>query len=260
MTLHMVRLPVDLAALARIAGERGWTKGRRQHFDEGAALHHLLGETFGPAVLQPFRLRVAPRQRRGRLYAYTQHESAELLDTAAIAATPEAISTLSPSALEAKAMPGVWQVGRRVGFDIRLRPTVRLSSAIAPCTDRQGQRRHGFARGAEIDAFLAEALKHPSRESMAHQKRSREAVYRDWLARRLDDAAQLEDARLVNCQRVTVARGGASHEACDVVMQGTLCITDAERFADLLTRGVGRHRTYGYGMLLPGPPNPTSGG
>lgn len=69
MTLHLVRLPVDLAALARAAGDRGWTRGRRTAFDEGAALHHLLGETCGPGVLQPFRLMVAPRARQGRLYA-----------------------------------------------------------------------------------------------------------------------------------------------------------------------------------------------
>ena len=33
-------------------------------------------------------------------------------------------------------------------------------------------------------------------------------------------------------------------------MQGNLTITEPEKFACLLARGVGRHRAYGYGMLL----------
>ena len=33
-------------------------------------------------------------------------------------------------------------------------------------------------------------------------------------------------------------------------MRGILAITDPTAFADLLARGVGRHRAYGYGMLL----------
>ena len=33
-------------------------------------------------------------------------------------------------------------------------------------------------------------------------------------------------------------------------MQGVLTITDGGAFASLLARGVGRHRAYGYGMML----------
>ena len=37
-------------------------------------------------------------------------------------------------------------------------------------------------------------------------------------------------------------------------MRGVLTITDPDAFAQLLARGVGRHRSYGYGMLLLRPP------
>ena len=37
-------------------------------------------------------------------------------------------------------------------------------------------------------------------------------------------------------------------------MSGALTITDGEKFAQLLARGIGRHRAYGYGMLLLRPP------
>lgn len=254
MTLQMVRLPVDLGGLARIAGERGWTRGRRQHFDEGAALHHVLSETFGAAVLQPFRLTVAPRQRQGRVYAYTTHAPAELIETASMTATPEVVATLAPSALQAKAMPSEWRAGRRIGFDIRLRPTVRLSAAVHAPDDRSGRRDHGFTKGAEIDAYLAEALKHPHRNTMTSSGRTREHVYRDWLAQRFANAATVEDARLAGFRRSVAARGSKAQEAPDIVMQGTVSIGDAGRFAELLAKGIGRHRAYGYGMLLLRPP------
>ena len=53
MSLYLVDLPLSLAKLYAWAGRReiGWNL-----FDEGLALHHLLSEIFGPAVLQPFRL------------------------------------------------------------------------------------------------------------------------------------------------------------------------------------------------------------
>ena len=36
----------------------------------------------------------------------------------------------------------------------------------------------------------------------------------------------------------------------DVVMQGRLRVSDPQAFAQLLARGVGRHRAFGFGMLL----------
>lgn len=259
MRLHLVRLGVDLGGLARIAGERGWARGRRQYFDEGAALHHLLGETFGAAALQPFRLMVAPRQRQGRVYAYTSQEPAELIEVANMSATPEVVDVLAPADLQAKPMPQHWRAERRIGFDVRLRPTVRLSSDIPPPDDRSGRRDHGFAKGAEIDAFLAEALRHAGRDAMANQGRTRERVYQDWLARRVAEAATVEEARLASFRRGVAMRGKNAQEAPDVVMHGTLRIKDGERFAQLLAKGIGRHRAYGYGMCLVRPPTTGTG-
>ena len=250
--LFLVRLPVDRDALACAACDRGWTKGRRQSFDEGAALHHLLGETFGPAALQPFRLTAPPRRRTGSLYAYTSIEPAELIETAAMAAMPEVVAALAPASLETKPMPTVFAPGRRLGIDVHLRPTVRLLRDVAPPPDGG----HGFRKGAEIDAFLAEALTHADRGAMEVLGRTREAVYRDWLAARLEGLAIVEEVRLAAFRRTLAARGGAGHEAPDVTLHGTIRIADPERFADGLRRGIGRHRAYGYGMLLLRPPAP----
>lgn len=252
MTLHLVRLSVDLDALARAADQRGWTAGRRLAFDEGAALHHLLTETFGRGVLQPFRLSVAPRRARGSLYAYTETEPASLSETAAMAAMPEVVAALSPTLFQAKAMPTGFSVGRCVGFDVRICPTTRLLKDI-PAVDGS---RDSIAKGAEIDTFLAEALRHEDRDHMTTIGRTREAVYCDWLAERLAGIAKLEKARLASFRRRTSARGGKAFETPDAVLHGTLSIEDPDRFVERLTKGVGRHRAYGYGMLLLRPPSP----
>jgi CRISPR system Cascade subunit CasE len=62
------------------------------------------------------------------------------------------------------------------------------------------------------------------------------------------------DSHLVSFQRTRVQRGGRRIEGPDAVVHGTLTITDPTAFAALLARGVGRHRSYGYGMLLLRPP------
>ena len=39
-------------------------------------------------------------------------------------------------------------------------------------------------------------------------------------------------------------------EGPDAVIQGTLTVAEPGEFTDLVAHGVGRHRAYGYGMLL----------
>ncbi|MGM0584276.1 MAG: type I-E CRISPR-associated protein Cas6/Cse3/CasE [Pseudomonadota bacterium] len=241
MTLHLVELPIDLACLHRWAGQRGL--GARGALDEGAALHHLLGEAFGPSMLQPFRLLVAPRARRGTLYAYAEAPAEALADTARGVAGPSEREVLPLDRIRAVERPdGTWREGMRLGFDLRARPVIRLASPL----QGDGAR---FAKGAEIDAFLAETLRNDA-------ARPREAVYRDWLAERLEPVAGLEseETRLHAFRRARVRRNGRWLDGPDAILHGTLIIRDPQAFADLLAQGVGRHRAYGYGMLLLRPP------
>jgi CRISPR system Cascade subunit CasE len=90
--------------------------------------------------------------------------------------------------------------------------------------------------------------------------RSREEVYTDWLSRQLDGrgGAALESATLQSFQRTRAVRkrGNRYSEGPDALMRGVLTVTDGKAFAELLARGVGRHRAYGYGMLLLRPAGP----
>lgn len=243
MSLHLVELPLSLRTLHLWAGGRKLGAG----FDEGVALHHLLGETFGPAALQPFRLMVAPRAQVGTLYAYSAADADSLRQIALTALTPAHAAVINLDRLRSLPRPAsAWTAGQRVGFDLRLRPVVRLASDLSGADDSGAP--VSFRKGAEVDAFLAAVLR--------DRQATREGAYLDWLAARLAPAAALEPAtsRLASFQRSRVQRNGRRIEGPDAVVHGTLTVIDSAAFADLLVRGVGRHRSYGYGMLLLRPP------
>ncbi|KAA0909890.1 type I-E CRISPR-associated protein Cas6/Cse3/CasE [Aquicoccus porphyridii] len=240
MSLHLIEMPLSLPALNRWAGQRNIGHGL---FDEGLALHNLLGEAFGPTVLQPFRLLVAPRARTGTLYAYSAAQAEELRNAASPVLGPSEAEVVSLDALRSVERPETtWQEGMRLGFDLKIRPVVRLASPLNGADGR-------FPKGTEVDAFLAETLRND-------HARPREDVYLDWLAKRLAPAAKLErDAcRLHQFKRVRSLRGGRRVEGPEAVIHGTLMVREPREFAGLLAHGVGRHRSYGYGMLLLRPP------
>ncbi len=231
----------------RWAGDRGWTrqtKGRTGTFDEGLALHHLTVEMFCERALRPFRLLVPPRARIGNLYAYSACAKDALRNLADVQAMPDQIIVLPPDRLLTKPMPGNFSTGQRIGFDLRMRPVRRLKM---PLGDR-------FGAGSEVDAFVVEALREfaCNEAGMSAAGRTREAVYLDWLAKRISLAAELDRAatRLHAFRRSRVVRNGVAQEGPEAVIYGTLTVTDPVHFTDMLMRGVGRHCAYGYGMLL----------
>ena len=250
--LHLIRGRLETNALARWAGERGWIGGTRGGiFDEGRALHHLLTETLGRDALHCFRLLVPPRKTIGNLYAYSTMDAKSLQAAADTHGWPEHFAVLPFDRLEGKPMPRNWMAGQRLGFDLRIWPARRLHCELDTPDGPIGQ-------GSEVDAFLLEALRrYPTApEGMDNESRTREAVYLDWLAERLGAAAVLDHAasRLARFRRTRVARGSHGLEGPDATIHGTLSVTSPAAFAALLKRGIGRHRAYGYGMLLLRPP------
>ena len=248
MSLHLARIHLDLAELARWAGDRGWASaGRIEHYDEGAVLHHLLVESFGRRALQPFRLMAPPGERGANLYAYTQSDAEALQRISAAVSLPETADILDTARIRSKPVPSGWAAGQRLGFDVRLRPVVRQRKAKGgPVT-----------KPCEIDAFLAEAGRnHPGdKAGMTRAGRGREEVYSSWLAARLEGAALLETVRLVRFRHNHAVRNGRIIEGPDAIIHGSLTIADPGIFRSALAGGIGRHRAYGYGMILLRPPD-----
>ena len=247
--LQMIRAEIDLRSFHRWAGSRRMIS--RNAFDEGYAMHCLLIESFGERAPKPFRM-IAPRGKargpldgsgwRGVLYGYGDAGADALREASTVYADPLQCSALQVDGLKSKPMPIAWRPGQRLGFEVLVRPTIRRSKRAASHP------------GTEWDAFLWEAIQHEK----GGMKRSREDVYSDWLGEqfRRRGGAELEEAGLKSFQRTRVIRRRAARpiEGPNAVMSGVLTVTDGEKFAKLLARGIGRHRAYGYGMLLLRPP------
>ena len=256
MKTMMAYLPLDLQALGRWAGRRGLL--RRGVFDEGYALHILLSSVFGRGCLQPFRVFRPSRGRMGTLYAYSGMDQEALRELAAVTAPPDCLEPIGLDSLLTKLMPARLETGQRLGFDVRVRPVRRLGRDL-----EDSQSKSVLRKGSEIDAFRVELL-HRSPNGWRDRKSEetagirREQVYTTWLAERLAGAADIDLAscRLAAFRRSRTIRGnGLGPEGPDAVLHGECVIGDADEFSDRLRRGIGRHRAYGYGMLIARPPN-----
>jgi len=236
-TLQMMRAEVDMKAFHIWAVSRQLV--RPGIFDGGFAMHCLLTESFGHCAPKPFRL-ISTRRAgdlRAVLYGYGHSLAQELRETAETFADPLQLRILQTSTIDTKPMPEAWELGRRLGFEVLVRPVVRCA-------------RGSCYAGQERDVFQIQASRQPTQE----MEKGREEVYGEWLSQQFQrrEGALLEESRLKSFQRVRIIRGLRSRavEGPDAIMRGTLTVTGSSDFANLLARGVGRHRAYGYGMLL----------
>ncbi len=258
MTTHLIHALISMPKFNRWAGERGLI--RHGSFDEGYALHILLSVMFGKAVLQPFRLFASERRPIAALYAYAAVDADALRHTAAVVAPPDCLAVIDPQKIRSKRMPSTFEPARRVGFDIRLRPVRRLGQDM---TDPQTGR--VLSKGREVDAFRLEVIRRfPQGWSdpdvaAASNGVTRQTVYTEWLIERFGDAVSVEQCTIAAFRRSHAIRGTeGAPEGPDATLHGTLAVSNPVVFAKILRNGVGRHRAYGYGMLLLRPPETAS--
>lgn len=235
MSLVLVQTHPDPRQLATWAIRHGLSAGGG---DLGYALHTLLAAAFGDAAPKPFR---HFDDARG-LLGYSTRD-AESLQFAAQTAAPDVAAALGLDRFATRTFPDLWGNGRRLAFELRVRPILRTRE------------------GRERDVFLAEVDK--CGKSDGHL--TREEVYLPWLAKELGrgDAATVEYATLESFRLSASLRKGERHEGLrparrvsgpDAMFKGELTIKDSVAFASLVARGVGRHRAFGFGMLLLRPP------
>ncbi len=232
MSLQLMRLQPQPTALATWATRHGVLS---PDGDYGYAFHALLRAAFGERSPKPFRY-LGGKQ---GLLAYTP-ESLEALRQNAVLATPDVARALGLDELDARPFPDEWQAGREIGFEVRVRPIIRA---------KDGRERDVFLHAVETVAQAADPAQ-------------REKIYLDWLARQfaVDGAAQILDARMEAFRLTRVLRKAAPGEngkrkatgisGPDAVFKGRLQVGDSAAFTRLLARGVGRHRAFGFGMLL----------
>jgi len=231
--LYMVELRLEPSALIRFASDQGINPHKDE--DLGYAAHAWLMAMFGQDAPKPFRLLHDKQGRKPpRLLGFTQKPGEQLAEYAQSFALPSALQACPLEAgLPCKPMPSHWQAGRRLGFEVLACPVSRI-----------GQR--------EEDVYLRHLRETDGREQ---DRQSREAVYRQWLAKQLGEATRLEEFTLdgfghVRQLRKAEGAGRRDFQRPQALLGGVLQVQDGQAFHTLLARGIGRHRAFGYGMLL----------
>ena len=165
--LQMIRAEISVNHFHR------WMGGKRLT-DPDHTMHCLLTEGFGGQAPKPFRL-ITPRdQSTGFLYGYGTADAEALRETAAICADLLQCRVIPLGKLDSKPMPSDWPAGKRLGFEVRIRPMIRKT---------RGTGRHY----AEQDAFQDQAEGFPKNE----MPNSREKVYANGCAVNLLESAAL---------------------------------------------------------------------
>lgn len=243
--LHMLLLERDSARATRFGIARGLLP---PGVDDGQLWHALRKAVFGDLAPKPFCV-AKPERRRPYLVGYGKADRAALLAHARAFAEPDAAEAIGLGSLATKATPGHFAVGTRLGSETHLRQVSRAT------------RNDPIGPGGDIDVFLAAAIKAPG------EKLDRGVVYARWAARKFAKGGATVDRAsfcLVNARRARLLRRGAADGegrrplrafgkkggGPDIMIAGEWTIADPSAFAALLTLGVGRHRTFGFGMPL----------
>lgn len=241
--LYMLQLPLDGRRVAAFALAHGLGDDIADG-DGGYVAHALLAALFGPQAPKPFVLQPRPHQPGAvDLLAYSPISLAALRAHADLTAQPLAHASVDWIGAVEKAMPTTLPTGLVLGFQVRICPTVRLARGT------QEKR-----PGAELDAFLA-ALDQSKADGA---EPTREAIYRQWLIKRLPglavQEARLETFRQVSLMRRTAGDGQTrplkSVRKPDALIVGHFRVADSDQLLGHLAHGLGRHRAFGFGMLL----------
>lgn len=257
--LHMVQLFLDPR---RLVQHGKMLKLPLHSTDTNYLVHCALGELFGDEAPKPFFVDDDPRPvdetgERDRficVLGYTTADPDALREDAKLCPNPTIHAMCDWDRYAGKDMPMSLAAGRRIGFDLRCCPVVRKGSA-GEGHNAEGKRRTWRA-GQELDAFLSVAW-----EAGPDADIDRETAYVDWLKHQLDvrggatvESAGVERFSIERMTRrtqpdVNGERSDQTLKRPDVTLRGVLEVTDTDGFNQLLQRGIGRHKSFGFGML-----------
>lgn len=229
-SLHMFEFHIEPLSLVRFAQAQG--HNRNDDEDLGYVTHAWFSAAFGDLSPKPFRvLAQGAAMGRARILAYSWHGRDMLVERLVSFAEPAAFSVCPPDRISAKPLPTAWMTGRTLGFEVLTCPVTRKD-------------------GAEKDVFLRRADRDGPEAAL-----NRADVYRQWLVTQLEQSVQVLSVELAGFRLIRIHRRGDSgsrggHIRPQALLTGRFRITDPDSFVALIARGVGRHRAFGYGMLL----------
>lgn len=240
--MNLVRMALDAPALLRFGKNQALLPALGD--DLGYLLHAWLAASFGRLAPKPFWF----DERQTVLWGYAQADAVQLLEYLHDFSDPGAYAVLRADTLQSKPMPERWQKGKRVLLHVRLCPVSR----------RDGTEKDVFLRA--LDAWDA-----CGGERCDPKKPTRAATYRAWFVKQVSpQAVTLEQVSVVGMRarlamlrpaRDKTAKARRRIERPEVHIEAIARIADGTAFAQMLARGIGRHRAFGFGMIrvLPAP-------
>lgn len=267
LALCMLRLLPDSAALGRWVTATGQRALRE---DLGYALHAALRATLGDLAPRPYALLRRPGS--VQLIGYSAQAAAALQQAVEAAEVTDALAAQALGLLArqeplVKPMPQCWSPGQVLSFECRVAPVVRSRAAatVGGLVGAAGDLDVGAAVGGrypEVDAAF-----HPNFNN--GQAGDRAGAHGRWLAHELarGGAATLRSHRAIAFQLTPIARrsqradkpAGSTTRTIqsgllpDLTVRGQLQVDNPVAFQQLLARGLGRHRSFGFGCLLLAP-------
>ncbi|TVR13368.1 MAG: type I-E CRISPR-associated protein Cas6/Cse3/CasE [Planctomycetota bacterium] len=255
-TLHLdlILQELDTRLLLAFARDRGHSL---RGGDLGYAVHCWLREVWGENWPKPFM--AEDRGRMVQVLAYHRQEASDREQSwQACDADLRAIAHNQLPGHKDRS-PAAWREGMSIGFQCLGCPSKRLArgASLPPAPNDPNQRQAG--PGDEVDAWQHYLARNP--DTPAHPA-LREEVYSTWFRERLgaDCGAELLAVRVANMQRQKLLRRTQDKnrekrktkevELPAVTFDGVLRITNPEAFTQTLAKGIGRHRAFGFGMLL----------
>lgn len=240
--IHIVRFELDTARL------RAYELLNYQVKDLAYRTHCAVEALFPGKMIRPYHVLKEGAGYRP-IIGYSRVSADELQERVDLTEDPAIYNLLRPGTLQGKPMPSL-KAGKRVGFEIRVQPTVRQRD----CSPE------------DLDAYLF-AFNQVGAHKVGpscfcdHEGKMvyRDMVYADWLRKFLGSRATIEDFLLKRhevTRQVRQTRVGRVVEPRlpDATFSGILEVQDETAFIDLLATGIGRGKGFGFGMMRLRPP------
>ena len=224
MSLYLLQADIDMRNLATWSNAQG-------HPDGDRAAHALIYRTFGKDdVPRAFIVNedAGYRKQKATLLAYTGYDADQLQEIARRNQDLSTAGVMSPLTFRTNELPERWREGTAVAIEVRLVPTYRSQSSK---TEYDVHRRHDAADTPQetycrwaTELLTRKAGVEPAEHTVHVTKYRRREVQRQW--------------------------GQRTMTMPDVTVRASCILRDTETWEKALRLGVGRHKSFGYGMLL----------
>jgi CRISPR system Cascade subunit CasE len=236
--LHMVQLWLDARRLMELGRALRLPLSQA---DTPYLVHCALGELFQDMAPKPFALDGEP-DRFVRVLGYAAAALPVLHEWAKGHAQPLPYAICDWHRSRSKPMPTRFPEHTRLGFELRACPVKRMLS--------EGKHHR---KGAEVDAYLARVWS-VNDEDVPLERRD---VYIDWLRELFsrDTGAQIIEVEMTHFELLRMMRRTQQERSARVIkkpavtFRGILQVTHDEAFRQALAAGLGRHKSFGFGML-----------